>query len=46
MIEKTYATPKGDIHYWISEKITNKQYTLVFLPGLTADCGDRLFGTR
>ena len=41
MIEKTYATPKGTIHYWISEKITNKQYTLVFLPGLTAD--HRLF---
>lgn len=41
MIEKTYATPKGTIHYWISEKINDKQYTLVFLPGLTAD--HRLF---
>ena len=41
MVEKTYATRCGDIHYWITEKINGKCQTLVFLPGLTAD--HRLF---
>lgn len=41
MIEKIYNTAYGDIHYWISEQIDNDKYTLVFLPGLTAD--HRLF---
>lgn len=41
MLEKTYATRKGTIHYWVSEKIDEKRHTLVFLPGLTAD--HRLF---
>lgn len=40
MIEKTYKTQSGDIHYWIN--IMNKNsITLAFLPGLTAD--HRLF---
>lgn len=37
MVEKTYATPCGIIHYWISEKVDKQRQTLVFLPGLTAD---------
>lgn len=37
MIEKTYSTPCGVIHYWISEKINRERETLIFLPGLTAD---------
>lgn len=41
MIEKTYSTPCGVIHYWISEKINRERETLIFLPGLTAD--HRLF---
>lgn len=41
MVEKTYATPRGVIHYWISDAIENEQRTMVFLPGLTAD--HRLF---
>lgn len=41
MVEKTYTTPCGVIHYWISEKIDVTRRTLVFLPGLTAD--HRLF---
>lgn len=41
MTEKTYSTPCGTIHYWISEKKNNDQPTLIFLPGLTAD--HRLF---
>lgn len=41
MVEKTYATPRGVIHYWISDAIENGQRTMVFLPGLTAD--HRLF---
>lgn len=40
MNERTYATEKGTIHYWISELAPNA-VTLVFLPGLTAD--HRLF---
>ena len=41
MVEKTYATSQGVIHYWMSEKIDVKRHTLIFLPGLTAD--HRLF---
>lgn len=40
MIEKTYATPSGTIHYWI-HVMDDDVATLVFLPGLTAD--HRLF---
>ena len=40
MIEKTYTTPLGTIHYWI-HMIAADSATLVFLPGLTAD--HRLF---
>lgn len=40
MIEKTYETESGIIHYWIS-MIDTDGLTLVFLPGLTAD--HRLF---
>ena len=41
MLEKTYTTPCGEIHYWISPNIDSSRETLVFLPGLTAD--HRLF---
>lgn len=41
MIEKTYSTTHGIIHYWVSENIDRERRTLVFLPGLTAD--HRLF---
>ena len=41
MVEKTYSTYCGIIHYWISEQINIERETLVFLPGLTAD--HRLF---
>ena len=41
MIEKTYATACGEIHYWFTEQIRRAEKTLVFLPGLTAD--HRLF---
>lgn len=41
MVEKTYSTSCGTIHYWISEQINIERETLVFLPGLTAD--HRLF---
>ena len=41
MIEKTYKTRCGTIHYWISDKINKEMPALVFLPGLTAD--HRLF---
>ena len=40
MLEKTYTTPLGTIHYWI-HMIVADSATLVFLPGLTAD--HRLF---
>ncbi len=40
MIEKTYTTPLGIIHYWI-HMIAEEAVTLAFLPGLTAD--HRLF---
>ena len=35
-LEKVYATPSGDIHYWITAGEPEKPW-LVFLPGLTAD---------
>ena len=41
MTEKTFETPCGDIHYWVSGKPETHNLTLVFLPGLTAD--HRLF---
>lgn len=41
MIEKTYKTPNGIIHYWINSQTDSAKVTLVFLPGLTAD--HRLF---
>ena len=37
MIEKIYETKSGNIHYWINENAFKSEYTLVFLPGLTAD---------
>ena len=40
MIERTYETASGTIHYWVS-MIDADDLTLVFLPGLTAD--HRLF---
>lgn len=40
MNEKTYTTPLGVIHYWV-HMISEDDFTLVFLPGLTAD--HRLF---
>lgn len=40
MIEKIHKTSYGDIHYWVN-KSSHSGYTLVFLPGLTAD--HRLF---
>lgn len=36
MLEKQYATPHGDIHYWRTPGDPQKPW-LVFLPGLTAD---------
>ena len=41
MLEKTWKTPCGTIHYWISDRTDDNRLTLVFLPGLTAD--HRLF---
>jgi pimeloyl-ACP methyl ester carboxylesterase len=41
MTEKTFDTPCGTIHYWVSKTTRSGQPTLVFLPGLTAD--HRLF---
>ncbi|MGN0305995.1 MAG: alpha/beta fold hydrolase [Lachnospiraceae bacterium] len=41
MIEKTWETVCGRIHYWINDRIDRSKLTLVFLPGLTAD--HRLF---
>ena len=37
MIEKTYETSCGMIHYWISKDAENTDAELIFLPGLTAD---------
>lgn len=36
MIEKTFETPQGTIHYW-TNTIDKDRQSLVFLPGLTAD---------
>ncbi|MBO4899752.1 MAG: alpha/beta hydrolase [Lachnospiraceae bacterium] len=44
MLEKTYETPKGIIHYWVSESAQATTPQLVFLPGLTAD--HRLFAKQ
>lgn len=41
MIEKTYETSSGVIHYWTSDKDVSAKSALIFLPGLTAD--HRLF---
>lgn len=41
MIEKTYETPSGIIHYWTNDAVESTQSDLIFLPGLTAD--HRLF---
>ena len=41
MIEKTFQTRCGTIHYWVSEGDRSSEVTLAFLPGLTAD--HRLF---
>lgn len=41
MQERIYETAHGNIHYWISTPLHEEQFTLVFLPGLTAD--HRLF---
>lgn len=41
MIERTYNTPCGAIHYWVNESPGDMSAALVFLPGLTAD--HRLF---
>lgn len=41
MIERTYDTPCGAIHYWIGAGAERPSPQLVFLPGLTAD--HRLF---
>lgn len=41
MIEKTYKTPSGEIHYWVNKQENKSSVQLVFLPGLTAD--HRLF---
>lgn len=41
MIEKTYETPSGIIHYWTNDAVESSQSNLIFLPGLTAD--HRLF---
>ncbi len=41
MTEKIHTTPCGKIHYWTNISKNNNGYTLIFLPGLTAD--HRLF---
>lgn len=41
MTEKTYETPCGPIHYWVSKNPADSNLSLAFLPGLTAD--HRLF---
>ncbi|MBR0373744.1 MAG: alpha/beta hydrolase [Mogibacterium sp.] len=41
MLEKTYPTPCGVIHYWVNHEAAVQTPQLVFLPGLTAD--HRLF---
>lgn len=41
MVEQTYNTPCGQIHYWVNKDARRPEPQLVFLPGLTAD--HRLF---
>ncbi len=41
MLERTYRTARGDIHYWVNTTAEQNRLQLVFLPGLTAD--HRLF---
>ncbi|MCR5577543.1 MAG: alpha/beta hydrolase [Oscillospiraceae bacterium] len=41
MLERTYETPCGVIHYWVNPAAEHAGPQLVFLPGLTAD--HRLF---
>ncbi|MCI8525059.1 MAG: alpha/beta hydrolase [Oscillospiraceae bacterium] len=41
MVERIFATSRGDIHYWTSAPQAGDRAALVFLPGLTAD--HRLF---
>lgn len=41
MVECTYMTQCGNIHYWVNKTAENSKVQLVFLPGLTAD--HRLF---
>ena len=41
MLERIYATPCGEIHYWVNKDADQAKPQLVFLPGLTAD--HRLF---
>ncbi len=41
MLERTYTTPCGDIHYWINPVAEKNSPQMIFLPGLTAD--HRLF---
>lgn len=41
MQERVYETTHGKIHYWISNPINKDHFSLLFLPGLTAD--HRLF---
>lgn len=41
MLEKTYETKRGTIHYWTQATARQQDIQLVFLPGLTAD--HRLF---
>ena len=41
MVERTYETSCGTIHYWVNRIADNDSPQLVFLPGLTAD--HRLF---
>lgn len=44
MIERTYTTPCGRIHYWVNTSPEQDAPQLVFLPGLTAD--HRLFNKQ
>ena len=36
MVERTYMTPCGNIHYWVNKTAEKNKAQLVFLPGLTA----------
>lgn len=37
MIEKVHTSPRGNVHYWVTENFDPAHQTLVFLHGLTAD---------